>query len=323
MFRAGGSGPLRGANRMSGFEIEYLANTLMFLAVMFAGLGGFDLFDSDSPGDDDTSDPSTDGHYVGTSGDDVFVETASLSRIYDLFAGDDRLEAGQGDDTIHGGEGDDSISGRGGDDDVRGGPGDDALLGGTGADSLYGGESRDVLSGEAGDDFLDGGLGDDRLDGGLDADTLMGGLGNDTLTGGAGADMLSGGANADVLDGVTGESTVPGAAGRADTLSGGDGQDRLILGAGDTGIGGNGPDTFTVDQSVLDDAPVLVSDFNPSSDTIEIEYAAPSPGQAAPGVQVVDFADGTGANILLDDTLVASITGAQGLDPGAIQLIAV
>jgi len=40
-------------------------------------------------------------------------------------------------------------------------------------------------------------------------------------------------------------------------------------------------------------------------------------------VQVVDFTNGLGAEIVIDDTVVASITGARVLSPAAVQLIAV
>jgi len=78
--------PASGAIGMTGFEIEYPENTLMFLAVIFAALDGFDLFDTDGGDDGEYGGEATsDDDYVGTLGADIFVETAPLSRLYDLF----------------------------------------------------------------------------------------------------------------------------------------------------------------------------------------------------------------------------------------------
>ena len=125
-----------------------------------------------------------------------------------------------------------------------------------------------------------GGLGDDVLNGDIGRDNLLGGLGNDTLIGGAGSDTLNGGANNDVLDGTTGET---GTGAQDDTLSGGDGQDRLILRPGDTGHGGAGADVFVVDLGVLGETAVQVSDFNPASEIIEIEWSGSTPPGCAGG----------------------------------------
>ncbi|MGB0467511.1 MAG: calcium-binding protein, partial [Pontibacterium sp.] len=99
-----------------------------------------------------------------------------------------------------------------------------ALEGTDEADNLSGNSGNEVLSGLDGNDSLNGNEGDDTLSGGEGNDTLYGNDGNDILSGGAGADRLYGYADDDLLDGGAG----------ADTLNGGKGNDRYLLGHGDT-----------------------------------------------------------------------------------------
>jgi Ca2+-binding RTX toxin-like protein len=87
--------------------------------------------------------------------------------------------------------------GSNGDDLLRGNKGNDTIYGGSGFDTLYGGDGNDTLYGETGND------------------TLYGGTGNDTLYGGDGEDWLNG---------YGGGST------EIDTLVGGRGYDRFVLG---------------------------------------------------------------------------------------------
>jgi len=90
-------------------------------------------------------------------------------------------------------------------------------------DVFYGSPNRD--------DRFDGGQGDDFLDGRVGNDSLTGSTGNDSLVGGTGNDFLSGGSGNDTLRGVDYSiSTAIGALGEIDTLTGGEGIDRFILG---------------------------------------------------------------------------------------------
>jgi len=80
-------------------------------------------------------------------------------------------------------------------------------------------------------DRFDGGQGDDLLVGREGNDSLTGSTGNDSLVGGTGNDFLSGGSGNDTLRGVDYSiSTAIGALGEIDTLTGGEGIDRFILG---------------------------------------------------------------------------------------------
>ena len=86
-----------------------------------------------------------------------------------------------------------------------------------------------------------GGDGDDVLEGGMANNTLVGGVGDDVLKGFMGDDYLVGGDGDDILAG---------------------------MGSGDTLTGGAGRDTFV--QNFTDTGHDIITDFNPSEDTIEL-----------------------------------------------------
>ena len=92
------------------------------------------------------------------------------------------------------------------------------------------------------------------------ANTLRTGSdGDDVLEGGMANNTLVGGAGDDVLKGFMGD----------DYLVGGDGDDILAgMGSGDTLEGGAGRDTFV--QNFTDTGHDIITDFNPSEDTIEL-----------------------------------------------------
>ena len=120
-----------------------------------------------------------------------------------------------------------------------------------GNDLLSGGLKNDTFDGGAGDDVIRGQMGHDYLKGGEGDDQLFGMRNNDTLEGGAGDDVLDGGSHNDRLDGGTGD----------DTLIGGEGNDFLT--------GGEGSDTFVQNFAVSGND--IITDFNPSEDTIELQ----------------------------------------------------
>jgi Ca2+-binding RTX toxin-like protein len=120
--------------------------------------------------------------------------------------------------------------------------GNDLLSGGLGNDTFDGGAGDDIIRGQMGHDYLKGGEGDDQL---------FGMRNKDTLEGGAGDDLLDGGRGIDRLDGGTGD----------DTLIGG--------GANDFLTGGEGSDTFVQNFAVSGND--IITDFNPSEDTIELQ----------------------------------------------------
>ena len=113
--------------------------------------------------------------------------------------------------------------------------GNDIVYAGGGADTVDGGDGHDRLYGEDGDDILLGGAGNDSLDGGIGIDWAL-------FSGGAAVvvDLRSGtaiGEGSDTLqsiENVLGSSfndVIRGSAG-ANTMDGGDGADRFVLGTG-------------------------------------------------------------------------------------------
>lgn len=111
------------------------------------------------------------------------------------------------------------INGTASGDDINGLSGNDTLYGREGHDCVQGGEGNDFVGGNQGNDTLLGGTGNDTLQGHGDSDRLVGGAGNDSLNGGTDNDVLNGSINF-----VSGANEL-------DTLTGGTGDDRFILGS--------------------------------------------------------------------------------------------
>ena len=204
---------------------------------------------------------------------------------------------------------------------VTGGAGDDILtsddpdganfIAGDGNDSITGTEQDDTLQAGEGDDIAEMNGGDDRA---------LGKAGNDTLDGGAGDDILNGAQGGISLD-------LDGNIDGADSLFGGVGDDSFLLGVGDVAEGGEGLDIFTIDDAVEGEGFTTITDFTPADDTLQLEYTPttdPATGdEIPPNITVTNFADGTGASILINGVEVAQVTGAQDLDPADVALMPV
>jgi Ca2+-binding RTX toxin-like protein len=290
-------------------------NTVMLDDLMFeAGADG-------PPGDAALPGLALDALLDGGTGDDVLRARLAMQDVF----------SGNGDDAVTGGPNGDTLLGGAETDAFFGNEGDDNLQGQGGADELYGDDGNDTLLGGAGRDFLVGGDGDDSLSGGDDGDLMFGGDGDDLLAGDGGDDFLQGGFGADHLLGGAGHDWLDGSftAGaslfatgdqdQGDVLDGGDGDDTILIGAGDLATGGAGADIFRTGSYITSvDLAGHVSDFDPAQDMIELLY---DPEQTPdPIVTVVDFDDGSGASILFNGTVVLTVSGAQGLDPAAIEL---
>jgi Ca2+-binding RTX toxin-like protein len=205
------------------------------------------------PGGDDATGDILTGivHAVGSNGADTLIGDDQNNYLYGV----------DGNDVLIGGEGNDSLWGVNENDTLEGGLGSDFIWGGldydiasyanaatgvnisldiqygglqSGAgeengdelwymDGLYGSEHNDTLTGSShevleytsihnliegreGNDIISGLAGNDTLDGGTGNDTLIGGEGDDLLLGGAGDDLLVGGIT-DVVDGGDGFDT--------------------------------------------------------------------------------------------------------------------
>ncbi len=257
---------------------------------------------------------------TGTAGADQMTGGSGQDRLT-AGAGDDDLNGRAGDDSLDGGAGQDVLHGGDGDDDLAGGDGDDSLWGDDGHDSLTGGAGNDALAGCEGDDTVQGGAGDDRLIGGTGQDQLAGDAGDDTLLGGEGDDLVSGGTGADEVDGGAGNDTLWGAAPgvndtEVDILNGGDGDDILHLGAGDYGHGGDGADSFTL-QDFGPGAPLVqITDFNPAEDELVVLYD--STLHPDPALTLQTGPDAT--LLLLDGVPLANLTNGATVDLAAIRL---
>lgn len=195
--------------------------------------------------------------YYGRSGNDYFRNDTYIATWAHGEYGHDTLLGGYGDDIIHGGGHNDVIYGRSGNDrlydnegadKIYGGSGNDILSsgmhndvlgGGSGNDTIYGGDGNDNINGDSGNDFIyagnghdiaRGSSGNDRVYGQDGNDRLWGDYGNDYLYGGNHSDDLFGGGGADVLYGQAGMDGLFGGMGVRDSLIGGTGADRLLIG---------------------------------------------------------------------------------------------
>lgn len=262
---------------------------------------------------------------------DQTLTGSDASDILSADSGRDQIWGGAGDDALTGRGGDDSIAAGDGRDQVFGGDGDDFLMAGDGNDTVYGEAGNDVINGEGqddmiyagpGDDDVTGGEGDDQVFGGEGADMLSGDAGNDAIDGGLDSDLIAGGAGIDELFGGAGDDTIWGQSAGVDDpdidfLNGGDGNDQLILGQNDIGNGGAGADTFAVTDF---GSTAQIIDFDPAQDQLLIQY---DPQQIAEPVVTVQSNEAGETLVLLNGSLVASLTNGAILDLARISLRAI
>lgn len=181
------------------------------------------------------------------------------------------------------------------------------------------GDTGIAIKGNAGDNEIDGGGGDDNIDvagtfpfrGETGADLVLGGEGDDALTGSGGLlfeDRI-------LISDIISETEIVRIV-ETDTLVGGEGDDRLVSRAGAVLTGGAGVDVFGVDvvRPVPEGAealpPTQITDFE--ADTEELVLALPT-GKDVSNITIEDRPDGTGADILLDGSVIAEVTGGAGL----------
>jgi serralysin len=216
--------------------------------------------------------------------------------------GNDNLFGGTENDSLIGGVGDDTLDGGLGTDSLNGGAGNDTYIVdnttdiitegvNSGIDSVRssvsytlganienlrlttnsaingtGNTLNNFIFGSAIDNTLSGKAGNDTLDGNSGNDSLNGDEGNDSLQGGGGNDKLNGGSGNDILIGVYPGSPTPPGLGETDTLIGGTGIDRFILGDAARVFY---DDNNTSNSGVGDLA--VIADFNSNDDRIELK----------------------------------------------------
>ncbi|UFP93076.1 calcium-binding protein [Gloeobacter morelensis] len=255
-------------------------------------------------------------------------------------------------DTLLGSDSADYLYGKDGNDSLVGYAGNDYLYGDKGNDTLNGGDGNDYLSLDDGDDRLDAGLGDDDVRGdagddamivnyasgtgaishsfGINSSLLTGNnienltlVGNDAvnnLVGAAGNDSLSGAGGNDTLTGVSASATTP-SINEIDTLTGGTGVDRFILGDsakcfyedGNTGSGGLG------DYALITDFNSANGDLIQLNGTSSQYLLGSSPVSGVSGTAVYFDTDGSGAVNSADELIaVVQSTSTVSLSSGFV-----
>ncbi len=240
--------------------------------------------------------------------------------------GNDNLFGGTGNDSLIGGLGNDTLNGGLGIDSLNGGVGDDTytidsatdtiteatnsgtdtvrssvaytlganlenlILTGTSAINGTGNSFNNIVFGNTVNNTLNGRAGNDTLDGNLGNDTLNGDDGNDSLQGGPGNDRLNGGSGNDIFIGVWPGSPLSPGLGETDTLIGGVGLDRFILG---DAINVYYDDKNTTNAGFGDLA--TITDFNTSEDRIELKGSPKNYRLQSAGTTTQIFLDKPGA----------------------------
>lgn len=178
---------------------------------------------------------------------DLAVNTTNVRNL--VLTGSNNINGtGEGNDnSITGNSGNNTLSGLGGADSLFGEGGNDTLDGGTGADSMHGGLGNDTFIVDNVSDLVyeNSGEGTDSVTSSVNF-TLDSNIENLTITGAAVTAIGNSGSN--ILTGNTNDNTLDGgAAGGADTMYGGLGNDTYIVyNSGDQITEGSGQGTDTV-----------------------------------------------------------------------------
>ncbi|MBD2412705.1 hypothetical protein FACHB389_27325 [Nostoc calcicola FACHB-389] len=253
----------------------------------------------------------------------------------------DSLIGGDGNDTLNGDIGNDTLNGGTGTDSLNGGAGDDTYiidgavdtiieaansgtdtvrssitytlganvenlrLTGTSTINGTGNSLNNFIFANTVNNTVNGGTGNDTLDGNLGDDILNGDDGNDSLQGGGGNERLNGGSGDDILIGVYPLDLLPPGIGEADTLTGGLGVDRFILG---DALSVFYDDNNTVNPGFGDLA--TITDLNSSEDRIELKGATQDYRLEVVGSNTRIFLDKPGTE---PDEIVGIVQGRTNL----------
>ncbi|MCC5628088.1 pre-peptidase C-terminal domain-containing protein [Nostoc sphaeroides CHAB 2801] len=293
------------------------------------------FFGTTSP--DNISGTSGNDTIVGWAGNGN-ANSPSGNDILNGLAGNDSLAGGTDNDTLDGGLGADSLNGGTGDDTYivdsavdtiteAANSGTDTVLSsvtytlganlenlrltGTSAINATGNSlnniligtnlSRNTLNGRAGDDSIIGGSGDDILNGEEGDDRLRSGLDNDRLNGGSGDDVLI----SVFAGGFPGGNLLPPGLGETDTLTGGTGADRFILG---DFINVYYDDNNSANPGFGDFA--TITDFDSSQDQIQLKGSLLDYRLEAIGNNTRIFLDKPGAE---PDEIISVVLGRNNL----------
>ncbi len=259
---------------------------------------------------------------IGTNANDSITGDNQNNRLSGN-KGNDTLDGGLGIDTLNGGAGDDTYivdttldtiteAVNSGIDNVRSsvsyilganlenlrltGDGNITGIGNSFNNFLFGNTFNNTINARAGDDTLDGNNGDDILNG---ED------GNDSLQGGPGNEILNGGSGNDILIGTFPGSPFPPGLGETDTLTGGTGADRFIL--------GDAVNVFYDDNNIMNPGfgdLAIITDFNSSQDRIELNGVSQDYRLQVVGSNTRIFLDKLGAE---QDEIIGIVQGVVGL----------
>ncbi|MDF5706266.1 MAG: pre-peptidase C-terminal domain-containing protein [Nostoc sp. S4] len=299
------------------------------MAVIY-GTTGSDTKNGTS-GDDTIYGWANGGNASSTSGNDTLNGAA----------GNDNLFGGTGNDSLIGGDGNDTLDGGTGIDSLNGGTGNDTYiidsaadiiteaansgtdsvrssvsytlianvenltLTGTSAINGTGNSLNNFLFGNSSNNTLNGRTGNDTLDGNLGNDILNGEDGNDSLQGGPGNDTLNGGSGDDVLIGVFPGSSLPPGSGEIDSLIGGVGVDRFVLGSA-TNVFYDDNNTANAGFGDL----ASINDFNSSEDRIELKGSLQNYRLQVVGTNTQIFLDKPGTE---PDEIIGVVQGRTNL----------
>ncbi|MFN6538014.1 MAG: hypothetical protein RM021_016800 [Nostoc sp. EkiNYC01] len=269
------------------------------------------------------------------------ANSASANDILNGADGNDSLFGGTGNDSLIGGNGDDTLDGGIGTDSLNGGAGNDTYivdstadvitetansgtdtircsitytlganvenlrLTGTSAVNGTGNSLNNFIFANTANNTVNAGAGNDTLDGNLGDDILNGEDGNDSLQGGEGNDRLNGGSGDDILIGVWPDSPLAPGIGEADTLTGGLGADRFIL--------GNATKVFYDDNNTANAGfgnLATITDFNSSEDRIELKGSPQNYRLQVVGTNTQIFLDKPGTE---PDEIVGIVQGRNNL----------
>ena len=193
---------------------------------------------------------------AAASNDDRFIVTEELSDYAGLFGHSTNFAGGAGDDTLNAAavSSDTLISLL-----ANTGTIDGVAITNSNIEHVFTGDGDDTILGDGfgihlstgrGNDSVDGGSANETIEGGAGNDTLEGGIGNDTINGGTGADQIEGEAGDDILNGGAGNDSFVYRNGQAATfgevVTGGSGNDRVLLWGAGTYNFGAGSDMFDV-----------------------------------------------------------------------------
>lgn len=158
-----------------------------------------------------------------------------------------------------------------------------------------------TFSGTEGDDWIIGTKGNDSMNASTGEDTLEAGEGDDWFF---------------AVDYWDYDSRV----GTSVQMDGGAGDDHFLVEGPATLTGGTGDDDFEIYVEHDTDAPVVLTDFEPGSDVLQLTLLPEFSAQSA-DLTVETRADGTGSDVFWEDELIVGLDGVQSLSASDFDVV--